>query len=500
MSPSLRQPSNTNMTVGKKYIMRSDGTIKFLRDAASLELLSRSAPSVPLLPEEMFASAGPSSAATSRSVSRANLLAPLSTHPNNTSAYSLSHTSLPSPLAQALLDRNLSDASRGDDVGGLGRPSVSVLSGYHPISIDEAMTKGSKLAPADHDIRGIATNGIQELREEETARLCVPASNLGLRQSAIALEASLRDRLLELHTKANSMGRFEFGQRAQRIFNDVMYEMIRQVGVQCVERAKLLATIWTRSSEIINALSAMFLDERERHATAENKLKEELRVSRKDYLLVVQQLERMVEQEFEAQTSLLADSEKRETELTVQINGLKDELQASLAKLKETERVHRIAQFQKVRPLGSVDSYGLDTLPALDTVSPFGEVNTTSSSASLKASPSKSFSKSRRSSSAVDDADEEEEITPQMVASLKAELQRQRVLLLDAVEEVRSLKGDAPNSQTKGTMAVPTTAEVGLDPCEELATESDSEEDDDTASVKSLGRRGSRTGRRMKKK
>lgn len=481
--------------------MRSDGTIKFLRDAASLELLARSAPSLPLLPEDMFTSAGPSSAATSRSVSRANLLAPLGSQPQNTSAYA----SLPSPLAQALLERNFSDVSRGDDVG-LGRPSVSVLSGHHlqhhHISIDEAMNKGSKLAPMDHDIRAIATNGIQELREEEMARLCVPASNLGLRQSAIALEASMRDRILELHAKANSMGRFEFGQRAQRIFNDIMYEMIRQVGVQCVERAKLLATIWTRSSEIINALSAMFLDERERHSSAENKLKDELRASRKDYLLVVQQLERMVEQEFEAQTALLADSEKRETELTVQINGLKDELQASLAKLKETERVHRLAQFQKVRPLGSVDTYGLDTLPALETGTPFGEVHTASSSASLKAAPpAKSLNKPRRSSSAIEDAvDDEEEITPQLVASLKAELQRQRVLLLDAVEEVRALKGDAPNSQTKGIMAVPMTAEVGLDPCEELATESDSEEDDDTASVKSLARRGSRSSRRMKKK
>lgn len=362
------------------------------------------------------------------------------------------------------------------------RASTSFQSlGGHRLSIEDAMNKGSKFAPVDHDISKIASHGVQELREEETARLCVPASNLGLRQSAVALEASLRERLAELHRNANTMGRFEFGQRAQRIFNDIMYEMVRQVGVQCAERAQLLATIWTRSSEIINALSAMFLDERERHATEENKIKEELRASRKDYLLVVQQLERMVEQEFESQTALLGESEKREVELTQQINMLKDELQAAVAKLTETERAHRVAQFQKPRPLASVETYGLDTLPALCAV-PSGAMGKQSK---------------RKSSMFADDTDEE--ITPQLVASLKAELQRQQVLLLDAVEEVRQLKGDVPNSQSKGIMAVPSVTEIALDPCEELATESDSEEDE-AAPGKALERRGSRVGNRRPKK
>lgn len=469
---ALTAPQSHHHGDAPKYIVRSDGTLRFLKDdrIAMQRSANPTSQSVDYIREHLHAKR-----------TRSKFLSPLAPTPTTTG------TSTP-------VDVSLEDQMRA---GSSSLPAAVSPQRHREsaLSFDEAALKGT-LAPQDSDIQRIAARGINSVREEEDARLCIPAASLGLRQSAIALEVSLSERMKALKAKSNQMSRFEFGQRAQRVFNDIAYELIRQVGVQSAERAKLLATVWVRSSEIINALSAMFLVEQERHATEESRLKEELRRSRKDYLTVVERLELMVEQENQNQTTLLAEAEEREAQLCDKMNVLKDELQTAKSRLQQMELEKRLAVFQLDRPLARADAYGLEKVVLPSNPSSAASSMPTADGGHSQSGPGRAPSETPTAKQTISGSFYDNDATdanPATVAALKAELQRQRVLLLDAAEEVRKLRGDMPNTKSVQVEAKPTTADVALEPCEELATESDSDDEEEaakaTAKAKAKGRR-----------
>lgn len=438
------------------YVVRSDGTLQFASHKRKTTLQGA-------LPPGYDGSASQ----TSLSVPRGKFLAPLSLSLESTPADAAllgGHRAGGSvaPVEDALLSAG----------GPRGQGSPSALAGSGGMSLDDAAARG-KVAPQDEGIQRFAVSGVDSVRPEDDARLIVPSANLGLRQSALALEASLQERMKLLKEKSKNMSRFEFGQRAQRVFNDVAYELVRQVSVQCQERARLLATLWVRSSDVINALSAMFLVEQDRHHQEEGRLKSDLRLARKDYLTVVQRLERMVDDEYSAQSALLAESEARESQLCEEMNSLKDELLAAKATIQKMEREHRVQKFQLERPLPQADSYDLASVLGI-----------TSTGSAPTDAPGPTTN---------DTSDSADEPTSQLVATLKAELQRQRVLLLHAADEIRKLRGDIPKPHSVACEAKPSTVDTGVDPCEELMTESESEAEEDVSEAAS--KRGGRGGR-----
>jgi hypothetical protein len=249
-----------------------------------------------------------------------------------------------------------------------------------------------------------------------------------------------------LHVSGSQLSRYEFCQRAQEVFNDIVFELIRQVAVQSAERAKLLATVWVRSSEMMNSLTKIFVAEHTRHEQEEAQLREELRKSRKDYLLVVERLEEVIREQHECQSALLVEADERESGLSDQIDKLKNDLHSMMLKLRSMEDEKRNAALPPARQP-----------PQLD-----GESNYFGN----------------------DFTDHED---PRVtIAYLRAELQRQRVLMLEAAGESSKLKESGPRRANIAVTAFPETRDVGSDPVEELISESSDDEVDRSSSAQTL--------------
>ena len=312
----------------------------------------------------------------------------------------------------------------------------------------EVCDSSQGLLKNDAEIEALSKMSNQALLENATdpslCRVHIPPAELGLRQSAVVLMKSLDLRMKALNATSQQLSRFEFGQRTQQIFNDVVYELIRQVAVQSGERAKLLATIWVRSSDIMNSLTRLFVAEHARHEQEEFKLREELKKSRKDYLLVVERLENLIREQHDSQAQLLAEADSRENVLCHQIDQLKNELYQTTSRLRNLIEDGRRAALPPVRP--PPELHDGQSLELEDVV-----------------------------------ASEDPRVT---ISNLKAELQRQRVLMLEAAGEATRLKDCAPGNTNMGVTAFPEMRDAALDPVEELL--SSSSEEDDESSAKHL--------------
>lgn len=327
------------------------------------------------------------------------------------------------------------------------RPKVlSPLSWSFEAEADAGEEGSVGILKPDTEIEALSKMPNHELVEHANnpalSRVHIPASELGLRQSAVVLMRSLEARMRALHVVNHQLSRYEYGQRAQQVFNDIVYELIRQIAVQSGERAKLLATVWVRSNDIMNSLTRLFVVEHGRHEQEETKLREDLKKSRKDYLLVVERLESLIREQHQSQTLLLAEADGRENDLCKEIDNLKNELYFTTLKLRNlAEESQRVGQAPARPP------------PELG--SPKGEEYDTSG--------------------------EDPRVT---IANLKADLQRQKVLMLEATGEATKLKDSAPCKVNVGVMALPDTHDAAVDPVEELVFGS-SDDDDDSPPIAS---------------
>jgi hypothetical protein len=249
--------------------------------------------------------------------------------------------------------------------------------------------------------------------------------------------------MLRLQAHSRDLSPFEYGHRAQQIFNDVVYELIRQIAVHCSERARLLATVWVRSSDTIGALSSMFTDEKRRHEAAESTLREELRQSRRDYLQVVERLELHVKQEHETQEDIIREAEEREARLEQEISALRDQLHDARAEILAIRDEQAKALLPKPRHIPDPNEFSLEAVLSEEQNLPLMS---------------------------------EDGRALEVVASLKAELQRERILLLDASVEIAKLKGVVPRQANAYAMTDPKdVADAGTEPMEDPA--GDSEDD-----------------------
>lgn len=479
-----------NLPAPLTYTTRSDGTLKFRSKASPLSTTAAVSPTPP-----------PPQRSTSTT-----LLSPIRNPPPQ-AAKGTTNKSLdfhqkqpPHQLSRSLtsLDTSVSwsdpqiPSKGGIRSGGSGGVDVSPASlstptPAHPsLSLKDVLEQyahKSRMVPLDEDVQRIADRGMHAIRsvdDPSNVRLSVAPALLGLRESALALEGSLHKRMKDLHMHASSMGRYEFAQRVQHVFSDVMYELIRQIGVQCTERARLLSVLWVRSAEVINALAAMFLQEQERHQAQEAKWKEDLRGVRLDYLRVVERMEKMAEEECINQELMMQEHHAREQQLNEQMDALRESLAASTAEIERLEVAFQQERAQPRRVLPAPESFGI--VPPLPSQSSPSSSSTTKKlpSSSSDIPPSSNNNNKGRQPLAVPSVayatmDPNDLLVllsqrkpEEIIGELRAELQRQRVLLLDATQEIVRLRGDVPHCYSTATQVDPIRHDVGLDPVEEL--------------------------------
>ena len=157
------------------------------------------------------------------------------------------------------------------------------------------------------------------------SRLMLPVDELSTRNGARLVEASLAQRLDELKQQVG-LSRHEYVLRVQQILNDVVHELTRQVSLQCADRGRLLAKAWVRYTDVVNVLMELHRAERQRHQESEEKLQDDLRRARVDYVTVVKHMEHLVLEQDSVHNELLEEQRKRETELCRQIAELKEAL------------------------------------------------------------------------------------------------------------------------------------------------------------------------------
>lgn len=174
-------------------------------------------------------------------------------------------------------------------------------------------------------------------------RLRVPTHLLNKRESVQYVEASMAQRLeaLQAEIADGELSRIEIVQQSQGILNDSVHELTRQVGAHCEERGLLLARVWLRYADLVNAVCELYEDERQRHTAAEQQSAKQLQQARIDYATVVSHSERLVQQHHEKHVALLQAKADREDELTKQLSAANDELRRLQAAVRHAGRQRR---------------------------------------------------------------------------------------------------------------------------------------------------------------
>ena len=217
-----------------------------------------------------------------------------------------------------------------------------------PTQVGAALIQQQQRAAAN------ASHGLVGGLPGTTPAVKVNTQNLQGRDSVLALEANLVERLGELESDPD-LSRHEYVGRAQRVFDDVAVELIRQVTVHCTDRGRLLAKLWVRYSEIINTVTSMFAAERLRHKEEEEKCAKELRQARVDYAKIVEHSEKALQTQFLQQESLLEEQEGRETQLCDELSSVKEELYRVQVKLRVAGRAGSMSEMGHPCSVGGRD-------------------------------------------------------------------------------------------------------------------------------------------------
>jgi hypothetical protein len=241
----------------------------------------------------------------------------------------------PSPIPVDNLD-GARAAPRMGSLPPLASSPVPAASAAGRTNIDESFAAGPR-ALLRHDPELVAVVRGASVKTMRT-RLKLQPHQLTQRDGVLLLEASMDQRLAAVCSESTEeeVSRQDSAVAAHAVLSDVAHELTRMVGAQCEERGRLLARVWLRYTDVVNAMMAAFEAEQQRNATAESRTAKQLQQVRADYATMCDHSEKML-------LRFNEELDSRATEYGVRTEQLSSELRVAQSSLQRLEALVRRA-------------------------------------------------------------------------------------------------------------------------------------------------------------